>query len=82
MANMITPAMLQTFERAFHVAAQQKQTLLSGSGVVKYLTPEGKTNNYATLSPFESVKIPYLSCASPPLADNVATNSIRLIEIR
>ena len=45
MANMITPAMLQTFERAFHVAAQQKQTLLSGSGVVKYLTPEGKTNN-------------------------------------
>ena len=53
MANMITPAMLQTLERAFHVAAQQKQTLLSGSGVVKYLTPEGKTNNYATLSPFE-----------------------------
>ena len=53
MANVITPAMLQTFERAFHVAAQQKQTLLSGSGVVKYLTPEGKTNNYASMEAFE-----------------------------
>lgn len=53
MANTITPAMLQTFERAFHVAAQQKQTLLSGSGVVKYLTPEGKTNNYASMEAFE-----------------------------
>lgn len=57
MANIITPAMLQTFEKAFHVAAQQKQTLLSGSGVVKYLTPEGKTNNYASLSPFELTEV-------------------------
>lgn len=56
MANIITPAMLQTFEKAFHVAAQQKETLLSGSGVVKYLTSDGKTNNYATLSPFELVE--------------------------
>ncbi len=53
MANIVTPAMLQTFEKAFHVAAQQKQTLLSGSGVVKYLSPEGKTNNYASMSAFE-----------------------------
>lgn len=50
---MITPAMLQTFEKSFHVAAQQKQTLLSGSGVVKYLPTEGKTNHYAGLDAFE-----------------------------
>lgn len=53
MANIVTPAMLQTFERSFHVAAQQKQTLLSGSGVVKYLPVEGKTNNYASMEAFE-----------------------------
>lgn len=53
MANTIAPAMLLQFEKAFHVAAQQKQTLLSGSGVVKYLTPEGKTNNYASMEAFE-----------------------------
>ncbi len=53
MANIITPAMLQTFEKSFHVAAQQKQTLLSGSGVVKYLPVEGKTNNYASMEAFE-----------------------------
>lgn len=53
MANTIAPAMLLQFEKAFHVAAQQKQTLLSGSGVVKYLSPEGKTNNYASMEAFE-----------------------------
>ena len=53
MTNTIAPAMLLQFEKAFHVAAQQKQTLLSGSGVVKYLSPEGKTNNYASMEAFE-----------------------------
>jgi hypothetical protein len=53
MANIITPAMLQTFEKSFHVAAQQKQTLLSASGVVKYLPVEGKTNNYAGIKGFD-----------------------------
>lgn len=57
MANIVTPAMLQTFEKAFHVAAQQKQTLLSGSGVVKYLPVEGKTNNYASMEAFELSKV-------------------------
>lgn len=56
MANVVTPAMLQTFENSFHVAAQQKQTLLSGSGVVKYLPVEGKTNNYASMEAFELVE--------------------------
>lgn len=57
MANTIAPAMLQTFEKSFHVAAQQKQTLLSGSGVVKYLTPDGKTNNYASMEAFELTEV-------------------------
>ena len=57
MPNIITPAMLETFEKAFHVAAQQKQTLLSGSGVVKYLSPEGKINNYASMEAFELVEV-------------------------
>lgn len=57
MTNTIGPAMLQTFERSFHVAAQQKQTLLSGSGVVKYLTPDGKTNNYASMEAFELTEV-------------------------
>ena len=57
MTNTIAPAMLQTFEKSFHVAAQQKQTLLSGSGVVKYLTPEGKTNNYASMEAFELTEV-------------------------
>ena len=57
MSNTIGPAMLQTFERSFHVAAQQKQTLLSGSGVVKYLTPDGKTNNYASMEAFELTEV-------------------------
>lgn len=56
MANFITPAMLQQFEKSFHVAAQQKETLLSGSKAVKYLSPEGKTVNYAGLKPFELVE--------------------------
>lgn len=57
MANLITPAMLQTFENAFHVAAQQKETLLSGSGVVKFLSPEGHTHNYASMKKFELAEV-------------------------
>ena len=56
MANIITPAMLQKFENSFHVASQQKETLLSGSSAVKYLPADGKTVNYAGLKPFELVE--------------------------
>lgn len=57
MANFITPAMLQQFERSFHVASQQKETLLSGSSAVKYLSADGKTVNYAGLKPFDLVEV-------------------------
>jgi hypothetical protein len=49
--------MLQQFEKSFHVAAQQKETLLSGSKAVKFLSPDGKTVNYAGLKPFELIEV-------------------------
>lgn len=53
----IDQAALTQFERNFMMLAQQKQSRLEASGVVKYLATDGKYNTLPRMGKIELVKV-------------------------
>ena len=56
-APSIDQVALQTFEKNYYRLTQQMQSYLKGTGVIKFVAPEGKTKNQARIGRIELTEV-------------------------